>query len=55
MTEDEKIELLNQAGALDEMDINEDDVRDGHHRATTYLRLMDLAYRAGFDAGRAAA
>lgn len=44
---DEIVRIMRKSGALSTLDINERDVRDGHHRVGEVLPAMELAYAAG--------
>ena len=43
----EMLAIMRASGALDDLDINDEDFLDGHHRANTYIKVMEAAYALG--------
>lgn len=47
LSEDDIVRIMRESGAMSHLDINEEDVRDGHHRVGEVLPAMRLAYELG--------
>lgn len=52
LSEDDIVRIMRESGAMDTLDINEDDVRAGHRRVNEVLPAMRLAYEQGRRAMR---
>ena len=39
--------IMKASGALDDLDINDEDFLDGHYRADLYVKAMEAAYALG--------
>lgn len=55
LTRHEMLRIMQQSGALDDLDISDEDFIAGHGREDTYVKVIHLAYELGMDheAGRA--
>lgn len=51
LSEDDIIRIMRDSGAMSALDINEEDVRDGHHRVDEVLSAMKLAHELGLKRG----
>lgn len=44
------LKIMKETGALDDLDINDEDFLDGHGRETRYVEVMEQAYALGLRA-----
>jgi hypothetical protein len=51
MNRRDMLPIMEQSGALSDLDINEEDFLGGHGREETHVKAIDLAYAAGLTEG----
>lgn len=53
ITEQQMLKIMDETGALNHLDINEQDFLDGHSRADTYVKVIERAYTLGCERAQA--
>lgn len=46
------LKIMKESGALDELDINDEDFIGGHGREVSHVKAMESAYALGYGRGR---
>lgn len=51
LSRQQMLPIMEESGALDELDISDDDFLGGHRREATHVKAIQIAYNLGMDHG----
>lgn len=51
LSRQQMLPIMEESGAMSELDINKDDFLGGHGREDTHVRAIQIAYNLGMDHG----